>query len=43
MKTKMLMLVGLICFASFAASAQDVYADFQPKRELFQLPYLRVG
>lgn len=30
MKTKMLMLVGLICFASFAASAQDVYVTSSP-------------
>ena len=30
MKTKMLMLVGLICFAAFAASAQDVYVTSSP-------------
>src|SRR5271170_808906 len=30
MKIKMLMLVGLICFASFAASAQDVYVTSSP-------------
>jgi hypothetical protein len=30
MKTKMLILVGLICFASFAASAQDVYVTSSP-------------
>jgi hypothetical protein len=30
MKTKMLMLAGLICFASFAASAQDVYVTSSP-------------
>lgn len=30
MKTKMLMLAALICFASFAASAQDVYVTSSP-------------
>ena len=30
MKTKMIMLVGLICFAAFAASAQDVYVTSSP-------------